>query len=215
MMRSVTAAISGFIDSSASVRQARRCDSVASRRPVDVDRQLGIGEDAADRIGATTAPCLIAASITLRFASPVTAIISARGGDDRRAAQRDARDRRLGRQRIGHHAERAALLRAVQRLVEIGAGEDRGGMAVAADAEQAQIERPVQILQQRIGRAARGLVIAVALSLTSGITRAPLGRKILAIAVTFDSGSPSGTIRSSVGMIVTRFQSSLAAASFS
>ncbi len=80
-------------------------------------------------------------------------------GSDRGVAERDAGDGGLGRQRIGHHAQRAALLRTGQCFGQVGAGEDRRGMAVRPHAEQAQVERPVQVLQPCVRSAAGGLVI--------------------------------------------------------
>jgi hypothetical protein len=47
------------------------------------------------------------------------------------------------------------VLGAVERRFHIGAGQDRCGVAIGADAEQHQIRRPFQILQPRVGGIAR------------------------------------------------------------
>ncbi len=78
---------------------------------------------------------------------------------DRRSGQRHARDGRIGRQRVGHHTDRAARVGGIQGIVEIGPGKDRGGVAVLAHPQPDEIGRPRQILQPRISRAAGQLVI--------------------------------------------------------
>ena len=123
---------------------------------------------------------------------------------DRGAGQRHPRHRRIVRHRIGHHADRAAGLGRIERILQVGAGEDRRGMPVLAHAEPHQVGRPRQVLQPRVGGVAGQPVIGdlgrdrehprADAAGTPGRWR---GRCCSSLSI--------GTSRSSVGMIVTRF----------
>ena len=159
-------------------------------------------------------PSAIARSSSSRFFTPVMVISTVRAERIDGARQRHASDRRVGWHRIGHDPDRPPCLGSIERILQVGSGEDRSGMPVLAHAEPDEVGRPRQILQPGIGRIARQLDSPRFRSRSERRARRSEGT-LLAIARTFDCARLSiGTRRSSVGMIVTRFHGSFCAASF-
>ena len=115
----------------------------AVRGPVNVDRLLGLGQHPADRQ-------FRAVAVGDRLLQQRLLLV-ARDGDqhrprrqDRRAGQSHARHRCFWRQRVGHDADGMAAIGGGQRLLEIGAGEDRCRMSVLADPQPGEVEREFQ-----------------------------------------------------------------------
>ena len=156
-------------------------------------------------------PSAIACSSSSRFCWPVMVIAPSAPTGSRRGSASPG-DRHVGGHRVRRHADRAAGLGRIERVLHVGAGEDRRGVAVAAHAEPDQVRRPRQVLQPRVGGIAGEL--GVLMSAAIGTTRAPSGRKVLAMPRMLLRSSSIGTSRSSVGMMVSFFHGSDCLASF-
>ena len=156
---------------------------------MNIDGTFGTRPERARWASREWAPALKARSTTARFSAPEKVSNSVRA--DRIAARLSVM-RATGASagmRIGHHAHRSARLGPVERILEIGAGKDRCGVPVGAHAEPDKIQRPVELGELRIGGLARRPVVGRSLSSVIGRTRAPFGRKRLAIIAALLKGS--------------------------
>ena len=146
------------------------------------------------------------------FRSPVMVISMVRAD---RIADRVSVTRGTGAsvgQRVGHHPDGAAGLGRIERVLQVGAGEDRRGVPVLAHAEPDEVGRPVQVLQPGVGGIARQPVVGD-VGGDRDHPRPEREERSWRCARTLLRSSSIGTSRSSVGMMVTFFHCSLRLAS--
>ena len=105
-------------------------------------------------------PSLIACSSIARFSAPAMTIMIARAEVSAGAVRVTRSTGAVLRHRIGPDADGAALARAGDGALEVGAGEDPGGVAVGAHAEAGEVERPAEQRQPGVGEPARLLAVA-------------------------------------------------------
>ena len=116
------------------------------RRPVDVDRLLGLGQHPADRqLRALPVGDRLRAA---RGSAPGMVMSTVRAD---RIAARVSVTRGPPPLRIGHHADRAPRLGRIERILQVGPAKIEAALPSSPMPKPDQVRRPRQVLQPRVG----------------------------------------------------------------